>query len=150
MFKQLSLLPEINRIETEKKVKEALDLARTFIQMGFHPGIMASTTSSYSLIPPTITNDFHSSTENVAVKNIDIEMKRREHVDKVLLAVRRLSKKERELIQVRWFGEDDMTDIETYIDLDMTHATYYRIRGRAFYKLAFALKIERYHHNCLD
>lgn len=144
MAAQLTLLPEINRPETEKKVKEALDLARDFIRMGFHPGIEAGTTPGYSIIPPTQTNAFHSSTEKTAIKNVDVEMLRREHVERIMAAVRRLAKKERELINTRWFSDDDLNDVEAYVDLDMTHATYYRIRARAFYKLAFALKLEVY------
>lgn len=58
---QLNLLPEIDRAATEKKVKEALDLARDFIRMGFHPGIEARTTAGYSLVPPSQTNQFRSS-----------------------------------------------------------------------------------------
>ncbi|MGG1443342.1 hypothetical protein ABE354_15045 [Brevibacillus laterosporus] len=42
----------------------------------------------------------------------------------------------------RWFGSDDITDIEAYTELEMSHATYYKYRGKAFYRLAFALKIE--------
>ncbi|WP_269747592.1 hypothetical protein [Brevibacillus parabrevis] len=33
---QMTLLPEINRSATEKKVKEALDLSCDFIRRGFH------------------------------------------------------------------------------------------------------------------
>lgn len=139
-----SLLPKIDRAATMKRVKEALDLARDFIRMGFHPKWEANTTASYSLTPKSETNKFFSSTENIAIKNAEIEMMRTEHVREVFEAVNRLGKKERDLIQTRWFGDDDKTDIETYIELDMTHATYYRIRARAFYKLAHALKLEVY------
>nr|WP_238333142.1 ArpU family phage packaging/lysis transcriptional regulator [Brevibacillus laterosporus] len=145
-YKQLTLpgLPEIDKEETEINVKEALDLARDFIRMGFHPGIEASTTANYSLVPPTQTNAFHSSTENTAIKNISIEEERRNHVQRVVNATKRLSKKEKQIIMTRWFGEDDITDIEAYTELDMPHSTYYKYRGKAFYRLAFALKIEVY------
>jgi len=144
MLAQMTLLPEINRPETEKKVKEALDLARDFIRMGFHPGIQAKTTPGYSILPPSQTNAFYSSTESAAIKNVDVEVMRREHVERILAAVKRLTKRERELIMVRWFGEDDLNDTEAYVDLDMSHTTFYKIRARAFYKLAFALKLEVY------
>ncbi|PPB08670.1 transcriptional regulator [Brevibacillus laterosporus] len=144
-YKQLTLpgLPEIDKEETEINVKEALDLARDFIRMGFHPGIEASTTANYSLVPPTQTNAFHSSTENTDIKNISIE-ERKNHVQRVLNATKRLSKKEKQIIMTRWFGEDDITDIEAYTELEMSHATYYKYRGKAFYRLAFALKIEAF------
>ncbi|MGC5326449.1 ArpU family phage packaging/lysis transcriptional regulator [Brevibacillus sp. SYSU BS000544] len=138
------LLPKINHASTMKNVKVALDLARDFICMGFHPKVEVGTTAGYQLVLRSETNQFHSSTESAAIKNADIERMRSEHVRNVLEAVNSLPKKERELIMVRWFGDDDMTDIETYIQLDMTHATYYRLRSRAFNKLAHALKIEVY------
>lgn len=139
-----ALMPEINHAATMKRVKEALDLARDFVRMGFHPKGEAGTTYSYSLTPGSKTNQFVSSTERVAIKNVDIEKMRMDHVRQVLEAVDRLGKKERDLIQVRWFGDDDKTDIEAYIELDMTHATYYRLRARAFCRLAFALQLEVY------
>lgn len=137
-------MPKINPIQTTKKVKEALDLARSFIQMGFHPKIEVRVTAGYQLVPRSETNRFTSSTESVAIKNVDIERMRTEHVRSVLEAVNSLSKKERELISIRWFGDEDLTDIEAYIELDMTHATYYRVRSRAFYKLAYALQLAVY------
>ncbi|MGC5327099.1 ArpU family phage packaging/lysis transcriptional regulator [Brevibacillus sp. SYSU BS000544] len=137
-------MPKINHIQTSKKVKEVLDLARSFIQMGFHPKIEVRVTAGYQLVPRSETNRFISSTESVAIKNVDIERMRTEHVRIVLEAVNSLAKKERELISIRWFGDDDLTDIEAYIELDMTHATYYRVRSRAFYKLAHALHLAVY------
>ncbi|MGG1268427.1 hypothetical protein [Brevibacillus laterosporus] len=96
-YRQLTLpgLPESDKEETEINVKEALDLARDFIRMDFHPGIEASTTGNHSLVPPTQTNAFYSSTENAAVKNVSIEEQRRNHVQRVLNATKRLSKRER-------------------------------------------------------
>jgi len=139
---QISLIPELNRSATEKKVKEALEKARLFIQVGYHPGIEVSTTAGYNIAPPSHTNQFHSSTENAAIKNVDIERERKEHVQRVITAVKRLEKRERELILIRWFGDEDKSDIETYMDLCLSPATYYRIRSRAFLKLALALRLE--------
>lgn len=144
MSHQLQVLPKVNRVATERKVKQMLDLARDFIRMGFHPGIEAKTTAQYLPIPPSRTNRFHSGTEQAAIKNAQIEQERGAHVQRVLAAVKRLGTREQELILARWFGDDDRTDVETYIQLNMTHASYYRTRSRAFYKLAFALGVEVY------
>ncbi|WP_103110719.1 ArpU family phage packaging/lysis transcriptional regulator [Brevibacillus reuszeri] len=143
---QLTLpgLPEIDEEATAEQVKHALDLARDFIRMGFHPGIETATTPGYSIIPPTQTNAFHSSTENAAVKNVDIETARRNHVQRIIDATKRLSKRERKIIMTRWFGDDDVTDLDAYTELDMSHGTFYKYRAKAFYRLAFALKMEVY------
>ncbi|MED1954860.1 ArpU family phage packaging/lysis transcriptional regulator [Brevibacillus centrosporus] len=143
---QLTLpgLPEIDEEATAERVKEYLDRARDFIRMGFHPGIVAATTYGYSDVPPTQTNAFHSSTENTAVKNVDIEAQRKNHVQRVLNAIKHLSKRERKIITTRWFGDDDLTDLDAYTELEMSHGTYYKYRAKAYYRLAFALKIEVY------
>ncbi|WP_139491520.1 ArpU family phage packaging/lysis transcriptional regulator [Brevibacillus dissolubilis] len=144
MYPMSSLLPQMDKIKTERKVREALDLARDFIRMGFHPDLETSTVVNYSATPRSVTNKFFSTTESTAVQNVDIEQRRREHVRGVLVAVERLGKKERDIIMMRWFDDDDRTDIETYTELCLAHATYYRIRSRAFYKLAVSLKLEVY------
>ncbi|MFC4768727.1 ArpU family phage packaging/lysis transcriptional regulator [Effusibacillus consociatus] len=135
-------LPEIDREATRKRVEEALETCLLYEQIGFHPGHEAKVTPGYSETPPSNTNAFHSSTEDVAQKNVDTELHRQLHVKKVRLAVYRLGRKEREVIEKRYLTDPDMTDYETYHGLHMSERTYYRIKGRAFYKLAFALKLE--------
>jgi len=140
---QITALPqEINRSATEKKVKEALDKARLYIQVGYHPGFEVSTTSGYNVVPRSQTNRFHSSTESAAIKNVDIERERMEYVQRTIAAVYRLEKRERELIMTRWFGDEDKSDIAVYMDLCLSPATYYRIKSRALVKLALALNLE--------
>ncbi|NOU57036.1 transcriptional regulator [Brevibacillus borstelensis] len=136
---------KVNRPATQRRVKKALDLARDFIRMGFHPGIEARTTAGWHTTPSTVTNKFRSSTEDAAVRNATIEQERREYVERILAAVNRLSSRERELIWTRWFDGEDRTDIEAYIMLNMTHSSYYRTRSSAFRKLAGGLGMEVYH-----
>jgi ArpU family phage transcriptional regulator len=144
MRRQVQILPKVDRVATEQKVKQMLDVARDLIRMGFHPGIEAKTTAQYLPHPPSQTNRFPSGTEQAAIRNVAVEQERKAYVERVINAVSRLPTREQELILTRWFGKDDRTDVETYILLNMTHASYYRTRSRAFYKLAFALGLETY------
>ncbi|MFY0543643.1 ArpU family phage packaging/lysis transcriptional regulator [Brevibacillus sp. H7] len=144
MRHQVQVPLKVDRVATERNVKKMLDLARDYICMGFHPGIEAKTTAHPLPVPFSKTNRFQSGTEQAAVRNAAMEQERSAHVQQVIAAVRRLGTREQELILARWFGADDRTDVETYIQLNMTHASYYRTRSRAFYKLAFALGVEVY------
>jgi ArpU family phage transcriptional regulator len=137
-------LEKIDWPATQRNVKKALDLARDLMRMGFHPGLEARTTSVLHGTPVSVTNRFRSSTEDTAVRNASIEQERRAFVEDVLAAVDRLPSRERELILTRWFDREDRTDIETYIMLNMTHASYYRTRSKAFRSLAYALGVEVY------
>lgn len=141
-MEQLFMLPEIDAEETKKKVEKALEACLVFEQIGYHPGIEPKTTPGYSQSPGTQTNAFHSSTEDSAQKNIDIEQFRREHVRRVRRAVSRLGKREREIIEKRYLDDPDLTDYIIFNEIHLAERTYYRVKARAFYKLAFSLKIE--------
>lgn len=145
MVEQLSFkLPEIDREETRKRVEEALEACKLYMQIGYHPGYEPKATASYSVIPPSRTNVFHSSTEETACRNVDEEMRRRQIVERVWGAVNRLSHLEREIIVRRYLADDPVLDYELWDDLNLSERKYYRIKARAFYKLALALRLEVY------
>jgi ArpU family phage transcriptional regulator len=145
MEKQLEfMLPEIDRDATKKAVEAALEKYRLFL-LTLRLDQLPRVTQQYSLdVPPSNTNKFHSSTEEMAIRNVDYERERSEYIKRVTLAVNRLSYWERAIIIRRYMTEDDVYDYEIYSDLGMSERKYYRIKSRAFYKLAFALKIEVY------
>jgi ArpU family phage transcriptional regulator len=145
MEKQLEfMLPEIDRDATKKAVEAALERYRLFL-LTLRLDQLPRVTQQYSLdVPPSNTNKFHSSTEEMAIRNADYERERSEYIKRITLAVNRLSYWERAIIIRRYMAEDDVFDYEIYNDLGMSERKYYRIKSRAFYKLAFALKIEVY------
>jgi phage transcriptional regulator, ArpU family len=145
MVEQLSFkLPEIDREETRKRVEEALEACKLYMQIGYHPGHEPKVTPSYSVTPPSRTNAFHSSTEETACRNVDEEARRRQVVERVWGAVNRLSHLEREIIVRRYLADDPVLDYELWDDLNLSERKYYRIKARAFYKLALALRLEVY------
>ncbi len=101
-------------------------------------------TQTYSLVPPSNTSAFYSSTESVAIKKADFDRERDEHMEKVRRAVNRLNKMERELIIKRYMTLEEPRDYDVYNDMCISESKYYRVREKAFYKLAFALRIEVY------
>ena len=133
-------LPKIDPKKTKDAVESALEKYRIFmLQVSLDR--LPQVTASYSLQPPSFGNEFHSSTEEAAVANVDYEKPRMDYMSRIMRAVNRLSYQERSII-VKRYMEDEMFDYHVYNEVGMSERNYYRIKGRAFYKLAFLLKIE--------
>jgi ArpU family phage transcriptional regulator len=141
---QLSFqLPEIDREETKKRVEAALEKYRFYL-LTIPEERLPKVTATYSLVPPAHTNAFHSSTETAVIDKVDFERERDEYMEWIRRGVNRLSARERELIVKRYLSDEEIYDYELYNEMGMSESKYYRIKSRAFYKLAFALRIEVY------
>lgn len=64
-------------------------------------------------------------------------------IEQIEKAVARLSRAEREILQRRYMRHEDEQEYDTDImaAMGMGRDKYYRIKSRAFYKLAFAIRI---------
>lgn len=140
---QLTFLPEIDRDQTKKNVEEALEKYHFLTLMDpeeFEPKV----TASFQLAPSAPTNEFSSTTEDVAIKKIESDIFRRNYIKKITRAVNRLAYHERNVIIKRYFTHDDVFDYQVYNELGFSESKYYMIKSDAFYKLAFMLKIAVY------
>ncbi|MEK3909647.1 ArpU family phage packaging/lysis transcriptional regulator [Oceanobacillus sp. FSL W7-1309] len=136
-------LPEIDRDATRAAVESELEKYQMYLLMDpeeYEPKI----TSSFKLVPSAPSNQFHSSTEEAAIKRLDMENKRKDYLLKIQRAVNRLAYQERSLIVKRYLSDDEVYDYEVYNELGFSERKYYRLKARAFYKLAFILRIEVY------
>lgn len=138
---QLSFeLPEINREETKKVVETALEKYRMYL-LTIPETRIPQITAAYSLVSPSLTNTFHSATEDAAIYAVDYERERDQYLKRMQQAVNLLSNKERQIIIERYMSLEEKVDYEVYNELGMSERGYYRVEGRAFYKLGFALNI---------
>ena len=142
-FYQLSFLRDTDGEKTKEAVEAALEKYRMYM-LTVPDEFLPRVTQTYSLMLPSNTNAFHSSTESAAIKKVDFERERDEYMERIRRAVNRLNKMERELIIKRYMTLEEPYDYEVYNEMGMSERKYYRIKSRAFYKLAFALKIEVY------
>lgn len=140
---QLSFLPEIDREETRKNVEAALEKYQIMLLMNPQE-IEPKVTSAFKLVVVVAGNEFHSTTEDVALGRIVMEDEVNKYIKKMQRAVNRLSYLERELIVKRYFDNEDVYDYQAYNELGYSESKYYRIKSDAFYKLAFILKIVVY------
>ncbi|THD15357.1 ArpU family transcriptional regulator [Anoxybacillus ayderensis] len=132
------MLPAIDRKATKKAVEAALEKYRIFL-LTLKLDQMPKVTQHYSLVPAK-TNKLHSSTEEIAIRNADYE----QYIQRIVEAVNRLDYWERAIIIQRYMNGEGVFDYAVYNELGMSHRHYYRLKSRAFYKLAFALEIEVY------
>jgi ArpU family phage transcriptional regulator len=137
------MLPEIDREKTKEEVEKTLEQYRVCL-LSIPEEHLPKITASYTLQPPAFTNEFHSSVEDAAINKLDLEIKREKYIEWVRKGVNRLKFKEREIIVKRYLDDEEMYDYELYNKLGMSERKYYRIKARAFYSLALALKIEIY------
>ncbi|WP_156290771.1 ArpU family phage packaging/lysis transcriptional regulator [Oceanobacillus salinisoli] len=142
-------LPEIDREATRAAVESELEKYKMYLLMDPEDN-EPKITSSLKLVPSKPNNQFHSSTEETAIKKLDQEKKRRDFINKIQKSVNRLAYQERSIIINRYLKEDDIYDYEVYNELGFSERKYYRIKSRAFYKLAFILRIEIYQKQCPD
>lgn len=142
-YKQLSFLRDVDGEKTKEAVEAALEKYRMYM-LTVPDEYLPRVTQTYSLVPPSNTNAFHSSTEDVAIKKADFERERDEYMERIRRVVNRLNKTERELIIKRYLSNEEMYDYELYNEMGMSESKYYRLKARAFYKLAFILRIEVY------
>ncbi|WP_316246594.1 ArpU family phage packaging/lysis transcriptional regulator [Sutcliffiella horikoshii] len=139
---QLFKLPKINRKETQKNVEQALELYRYYL-LTVPEERLPKVTASYSLVTPSNTNEFNSSTENAVIQKVDFEIARDNHLGRIRKAVNRLTKQERQAVIMKYFGDDELFDYEVYNELGMSETYYHqKFKPRIFYKLAFILRIE--------
>lgn len=79
--KQLTFkLPEIDREATQQNVEEAIETYRIYL-LTVPEEKLPKVTATYSLVPPSNTNGFHSTTEDIAIQRADDELERIEYVE---------------------------------------------------------------------
>jgi len=141
MSTQLSFLPNIDRKETQRRVEEALETVRIYKQIGFVRREI-SNTPNYEPRFHGRTNKTSAPVEECAVWNVANEERLRVLTERVERAVSKLNRREREIIIRRYLEDETTTDYLTWPELGMSERQYYRVKGEAFYKLAFMLGLE--------
>ncbi|MEC2202688.1 ArpU family phage packaging/lysis transcriptional regulator [Bacillus subtilis] len=136
-------LPQIDEEATKAKAEKLLDQYRLHL-LQVPDDFLPKVTPTYSIVPPSITNEFHSSTEDAALKRLDWEIQRDKFLKRIQRAVNRLAQRERQIIVMLYMQPEEMYDYEVYGEMDLSARSYYRVKAKALYRLAFALREEVY------
>ncbi|PGZ95700.1 ArpU family transcriptional regulator [Bacillus pseudomycoides] len=143
---QLTFLPEIDRKATQSRLEAILENIRIYRQFGMIRNEM-KVTASCEVRYHGQTNVVGKPAEDVALANLELSEREAElqrlsfQIDR---ALSRFSKTQREIIVKRYLEDEDVFDYMVYNEIGMSERTYRRNKANAFYKLAFALRLEVY------
>ncbi|PEQ59990.1 ArpU family transcriptional regulator [Bacillus cereus] len=142
MNKQLTFkMPVLDEEETKNEVEKVFEEYRMYLSQ-MPSDILPKVTASYSIVPPSVTNEFNSSTENMAIERIQYEMARDKFMNWVHRAVNRLPKRERQIIHMYYMEEEKGYDPDIMDEVKLGRTTYYKVKGKALLRLAFSLRKE--------
>ncbi|MDX5882300.1 ArpU family phage packaging/lysis transcriptional regulator [Bacillus cereus group sp. BfR-BA-00999] len=142
MNKQLSFkMPVLDEEETKNEVEKVFEEYRMYLSQ-MPSDILPKVTASYSIVPPSVTNEFNSSTENIAIERLQYEMARDKFMNWVHRAVNRLPKRERQIIHMYYMEEEKGYDPDIMDEVRLGRTTYYKVKGKALLRLAFSLRKE--------
>ena len=143
---QLTFLPKIDRKATQVRLEEILENVRIYRQFGMIRNEMKITASS-GVRYHGPTNIVGKPAEDVALANVAMserEVKLQRLSFQIDKALSRFSKNQRDIIVKRYLEDEEVFDYMVYNDICMSERTYRRNKSNAFYKLAFALRLEVY------
>ncbi|WP_028593234.1 ArpU family phage packaging/lysis transcriptional regulator [Paenibacillus assamensis] len=126
---------------TSRKVEERLESARLYKKFGCIRR-EARVTAVYSDTPRSNTNVKSDQTAMLATYNVDREERLQHEYDQVIKAVSQLTDMHRRIIEMRYLGDDGVTDIHVYVDMHMSERSYYYAKSKAMKQLAYALRLE--------
>ncbi|EEL69442.1 hypothetical protein bcere0026_36430 [Bacillus mycoides] len=142
MNKQLTFkMPVLDEEETKNEVEKVFEEYRMYLSQ-MPSDILPKVTASYSIVPPSVTNEFNSSTENIAIERVQYEMARDKFMNWVHRAVNRLPKRERQIIHMYYMEEEKGYDPDIMDEVKLGRTTYYKVKGKALLRLAFSLRKE--------
>ncbi|GGE58469.1 ArpU family phage packaging/lysis transcriptional regulator [Priestia taiwanensis] len=157
MTAQLSFLPKIDRKATQEKLEGILEEIRIYRQFGMIREEM-KVTPSYEVRYHGSTNTVGNPLEDVALANIQ-QSKRDEWLKRMSLRIEQAlarfgngtaGRNQRDIITKRYLEDADVCDYMVYNEIGMSERTYRRVKVRAFYNLAFALRLEVYEQEQLE
>ncbi|MGE6548061.1 ArpU family phage packaging/lysis transcriptional regulator [Bacillus mycoides] len=147
MNKQFTFkMPVLDEEETKNEVEKVFEEYRMYVSQ-MPSDILPKVTASYSIVPPSVTNEFNSSTENIAIERLQYEMARDKFMNWVHRAVNRLPKRERQIIYMYYMEEEKGYDPDIMDEVRLGRTTYYKVKGKALLRLAFSLRKEIFKQN---
>lgn len=137
------ILKNIDGKATQKAVEAVLRQYRTYL-VSTPEELMPVLTAKYNIEIPNFSNIKQSSVENAAVKRADFVQEYIKFYNWFKRGISKLTLIERHLISMAYLEIEPMYNYEIYLELGISESKFYRLRGRALYKLSIGLGVEIY------
>lgn len=139
----MDLLQAIDEKETAKKIEEKLREYRMYKLMANEDKV-PTITAKYTVEMPNFSTIKSSSTENVAISNVDSKREAERFLERFSRAMNKMTFIERKLITRAYLQDDPAFNYEIWAELSISESKFYRLRNKSLYKLALAMGIEVY------
>ncbi|MGA4710050.1 ArpU family phage packaging/lysis transcriptional regulator [Bacillus safensis] len=136
-------IPQIDEEKTRFKMEKMMGKYK-MLRLQTPEDFLPKITTTYTITPPSFSNQFHSSTEEAALKKMDWEIEREKYMKRIERGINRLTQKERRILVMLYMQDEEMFDYEIYAEMGLSQRNYYRVKNKAYYRLAFALREEVY------
>lgn len=140
---EIEILGQLDNEATQTAVEKTLRQYRTYL-LTVPEERMPSLTAQYTLEMPNYSNLKQSGVERAAIDNVDGEQERQRFLKRISISMKKLTMLERQLIFLKYLHMEPRYNYEIYRELNISESKFYRLRNNALYKLALALKIEKY------
>lgn len=136
-------IPQIDEEKTRFKMEKMMGKYK-MLRLQTPEDFLPKITTTYTITPPSFSNQFHSTTEEAALKKMDWEIEREKYMKRIERGINRLTQKERRILVMLYMQDEEMYDYEIYAEMGLSQRNYYRVKNKAYYRLAFALREEVY------
>ncbi len=131
-------LPKIDNVRTKNNVIRALEKYKMMrVRLGERR--MPKLTSTLTIVPPSFGNEFHSTTEESAIWNVDAINEARAYVNLIDHHVNQLPERSRQVIITKFIEEN--SDFEAMSAIHVSHSQYKEEKRKAIERLAYQLDI---------
>lgn len=139
----MELLQNIDGKATQAAVEKQLRQYRTY-QLTTPEDFLPTITPKYTMEMPAFTGAVNSKVESAAIKSAENYREAMKFFERFNRAFYKLSKKERQLIVLAYLDEVPRYNYEVASELSVAERTYFRMKQKAMYTLALALRVVVY------
>lgn len=129
------LFREINRDATKKNVHGLLSAYRSLARIA-DEDYMPKMTSTYSFEPKSFTGR----TSDPVGGALSMKQQAEDELESIIKAFNKLNAYQRQLLYFRYIDRQEKSDIQIYMDMNMSERTYYRELEKALMSFAEAYK----------
>lgn len=134
----------INYVKTKDAVQNFME-DYEFLRFRFNVDSLPTMTQQFMLVcPGNAMPRVTSSTERIALKNIELEEKLQDYIEKITGAYNRLNEEEREYLSHKFFSNQKLCDDDIQYKMGLGYRVFVNLKKAAYKKFALGLGIEVY------
>lgn len=112
-------IPLIDEEKTRFKMEKMMEKYK-ILRLQTPEDFLPKITTTYTITPPSFSNQFHSITEEAALKKMDWDIERDQFMKRIQRAINRFTQKERRILVMLYMQDEEMYDYEIYAEMGLS------------------------------